>query len=55
MIVYRIIYPVNSGEKLMRIFDVAPTDTLAYPNSCTKIMPEDWANGVACVGGVEQE
>ena len=55
MAVIRVLYPENAEMKLMRIYEVAETDTLAVNKACSKIMQEDWDTLVASSGGVEQD
>jgi hypothetical protein len=55
MVVIRVVYPYQYGDKLLRIWDIAPGQFLAVPNTCTKYMPVDWDSSVVAVGGVEED
>lgn len=55
MTTIRVIYPFQYGEKVMRIYEVLPTESLAVPNTCTKMMPDEWDSSVIAIGGVEED
>lgn len=55
MTTIRVIYPFQYGDKLMRIYEVLPTENLAVPKTCTKMMPDDWDASVIAMGGIEED
>lgn len=55
MTLIRVVYPVIDGWKLLRIYDLLPTEKLAVGPTCTKMMAEDWDASVTAAGGLEQD